>query len=350
MVDRSALSTIKVRRRAPSDGTSSHVALIGAVGIVILAAVASDTAGGGSPLAFANRISRHTFQPTALPSPARPPGLIALPTRTATSDPRLLYDATPDGRLAAYRDAWSGPGPLHLVGADGWTEDLILGPVDTHAPLAAAFSPDGRTLAIVDGAGALWSVEVSSRAATRVPMAEGTGPFGRSIRFGDATHVFVQVVGSVEIPIPSHIAVVSLPDGAVTRLSDDPAAFGPRPLMDGSVAYLHLNADGSYVVRRVGSSGAAADVAAVGFAHGWVDISIAGAVAYSDGATTWLVASAGARPVRIGAGAYPRFGPDGRAFTTFDASRRRTELYALDGTPLESVDSPFATAGCAEGC
>ena len=350
MVDRSAPSKVKVGRGAQFEAISIHAALAGAAGVVILAFGVRGATGGRPPLAMTSPGSSSTIAPISSAVPARPPGLVALAIRSRSGDPRLLYDATPDGRLVAYRDSWAGPGHLHLVGANGSAVDLSVGPVDRLAPQTAAFSPGGRTLAVVDGAGALWTVDVSTHAATRVPATAGTSVFGQSLRFGDETHVFVQAVGSVEIPVPSHIAVVSLADGAVTRLSDDPSAFGPRPLEDGSVAYLHLDASGSYVVRRLGPSGAVIDVADVGYAHGWVDISIGGAVAFSDGTTTWLVAHAGDRPVRIGAGAYPRFSRDGRAFTTYDAPKQRTDLFALDGALLESIGSPFATASCGEGC
>jgi hypothetical protein len=363
MADRSTRQTTRLRGRTGVGPTLASGGLVGAAAILLLAVAAGRIPVGGTSTAGA-RPSTHPFaspagpspttaaasvSPTATPAaPARRPALIPLPIHGATADPRLLYDASPDGTSAAYRDQWSGPGALHLLRAHGPVVDLNLGPTDLLAPQAAAFSPDGRMLAVVDGAGALWTVDVASATPTRVAT---SGPFGRSVRFGDAQHLYVQVVGSVEIPIPSHIAVVHLADGAVTILADDPAAFGPRPLDDGSVAYLHLNDDGTYVARRLGPSGVVTDIAQVGFAHGGVDVSWLGAVAFSDGATTQLVTEAGALPRTLGAGASPRFARDGLALAVYAAAHLKTELLGLDGTPLGSSSSPFvAVVACREGC
>src|SRR5206468_654533 len=156
--------------------------------------------------------------------------LAVVPIASSRHDPRLLYGVNRDGSWSAYRDEWSGPGPLHLVNSDGSTVDVDLGATAELAPQAASFSPDGTKLAVADG----------------------------------------------------------------------------------SIAYLHLNDDGSYVVRSESKAGVA-DVAEVGFIHGGFDISADGVVAYSDGTTTWIVDTPGGKARLLGPGGDPRFSPDGQA-------------------------------------
>jgi hypothetical protein len=390
MAGRSAPWKITVRMGAQFDAFARHGGVLGVVAVLLLGTVVRSSGGGlgtigGEQAAVGLRLHPRPSATTALVTPAPvttpgattatpgattstpgatgatpgatasmrpggPPALITLPVRVATSDPRLLYDVSPDGSWSAYRDLWAGPGRLHLVGA-GRSVDLDIGPTDVLAPQAAAFSPDGRTLAVVDGAGALWSIDVASATPTRIAIAGADGVFGGSVRFGDDQHCFVQLVGSVEIPMPSHLAVVTFPAGEVTILSDDPAAYGPRPLADGSLAYVHLNDDGSYVARRLDPTGLVTDIAEVGFAHGWVDLSVRGAVAFSDGAVTRLVTEPGGRQRSIGAGAYPRFARDGGALVTYDAALHQSRLFGLDGVQLGSAPSPFvAIVPCREGC
>jgi hypothetical protein len=229
--------------------------------------------------------------------------------------------------------------------------DVSLGPTESFAPQAAAFSPDGSKLAVVDGAGALWIVEVQSGAATQLAEAGPNGlVFGRSVRYGDEDHLYVQLVGSVEIPIPSLIAAVSIPDQVVTLLSDDTWAYGPRPLADGTIDYVHLNSDGSYDVRHLGSDNQITDVAQVGMAD-WIDISVSGAVAFADGPTTFLVDQPGGPAIPVSVGAYPRFAADGSTVLTYDATLHQSKLIAMDGSVIDTVDSPFAAiVACADGC
>jgi hypothetical protein len=345
-------------------------AVVGAVAILIFVFVAGRTPPRGAAAVagasgFAVGVSASPLQTSLGPVVTSAPTLEGTsPTSAGTQDalvslgiaadpdPRLLYDVADGGSWSAYRDQWDGPGPLHLAKSGGPVVDLNLGPTDLLAPQAAAFSPDGGTLAVVDGAGALWTVDVGTAKATLI---EVTGPlglvFGRSVRFGDQGHLYVGLVGSVEMPLPGRIGVVSLSDGTVTLLSDDESAFGPRALDDGSVAYLHLNDDGSYVARRIGLDRVVTDIAQVGFAHGWVDISSTGIVAFSDGANTYLVSEAGGKPVSISAGAYPRFARDGSALVIYDSTSETSRLIGLDGVLIAAVDSPFvAITTCSGSC
>lgn len=296
-----------------------------------------------------------TTAPSVVPSPsvvfnAGVDRLAQLGLDGTSQDPRRVYDVSADGLWWAYRDQWSGPGPLHLGRQGEPTLDLRLGPTEVSAPQAAAFSPNGSRLAVVDGGGALWVVDAASGSAIKVADAGPNGlVFGRWVRFGDGDHVYVQLVGSVEIPIPSFIAAVNVQDGTITTLSDDSWAYGPRLLADGSIAYVHLNNDGSYVVRRLREGGEVTDMAQVGTAD-WIDVSTDGVVAFSDGLTTFLVSEPGGTPVPVG-GMYPRFSPGGRTLLTYDSVSGQSILYSLDGSVVDTMDSAFAAiVQCGEGC
>jgi hypothetical protein len=267
--------------------------------------------------------------------------LVEMSLDVAGDDPRLLYGTSPDGQWWAYRDSWNGPGRLHLADRAGNTIDLDFGEEGSFAPQAATFSPDGTTLAVADSDGALWTVELSTT--TPKLIARG-GPFdsafGRSLRFADSDHLLVALVGSVEVPIPSRVGMVDLRNGEISVLSDDTWAYGPRSLFDGTIAYLHLGREGSYLaVREAGND--VAEIADVGFIDGGFDISGIGLVAYSDGHTTWIVDKPGGKARVIGSGTEPRFSSDGLALLIFDARTGTSRLLGTDGSEIATADSPF---------
>jgi hypothetical protein len=144
----------------------------------------------------------------------------------------------------------------------------------------------------------------------------------------------------VEIPIPSRLGVVDLRDLKVTILSDDPWAYGPRPLDSGDVAYLRLLDDGGYEVLSQREDGLTT-IGEVGFIHGGVDISSDGAVVYSDGAVTWIVDGPGEKARTLTSGTSPRFSPDGRSIIVYDASAEMSVLVGRDGAVLGTADSAF---------
>jgi hypothetical protein len=276
---------------------------------------------------------------TAVPAVTQ---LLALDVPAAPkADPRVLYGASADGRWWASRDSVGGAGKLHLHRSDGASVDLELGPVEEIAPQVAAFSPDSKRLAVADGAGALWVVDLAT---VRASIVARSGPldlvFGESLAFAEDGRLYVQLVGSIDVPIPARVGVVDLVTGAMTIISEDTWAYGPRPLANGGVAYAHLNEDGSFTVRQ-DVAGKISKVADVGFLHGGLDISADGRAVWSDGSITWIVDKAGDRARRLGDGARPRFSPDGRSVVLFRPAGERSVLLGLDGTLLAEVASPF---------
>jgi hypothetical protein len=255
-------------------------------------------------------------------------------------DPRLLYGYSPDGSWAAYRDVWSGPGLLHLVARDGIETDLNIGPVEELAPQAVAFSPDGLAMAVVDGAGGLWTVDLRNLQSTEIALGDVPRPIlGRSLHFADAEHLVVNVVGSVAIPIPSRLAVVNLGDSTVTYPSDDLWAYGPFALADGSILYQHLNDDGTYLLRRLSVDGSVNDVFQLGTPE-WVDVSPNGTVAFANQGTVYVLEQ-GSAASPIGVGNYPRLSQYGQALAYYDVISGIERLVSLTGTILDSSDSPF---------
>lgn len=328
--------------RAPTGGGLGRVAVAFGGAVLALTLLFGRTSFATEGLGTPGGASQATSTPGTAQVMAVPSlrGLQGVPTALGSSDARLLYDTNSAG-WAAYRDSWSGPGPLRLVGPDGNVVAIDIGPVERLAPQAARFSPDGAFLAVVDGAGALWTINLAT---AELDLVASNGPsdlvFGRSLRFGDRDHVYVQLVGSVEIPIPSHPAILDLRDGSFVALSDDAWAYAPAPLADGSTAYLHLNANGSYVARRTDGS-VVVDIAQVGFIHGGFDFNADGAVVFSDGSTTRIVLAAGGKPITLGAGTDPRFASDGQSVLVFDASHAESKLLGLDGSLLATFASPY---------
>lgn len=316
-------------------GRSSRFArsiLIGVIGTVLSCGAPAPT---NPPTANPPTISPPV---TSAPSPAV--RLLLLTEPSHGDDPRLIYDVASGGRWWAYRDAWNGPGPLHLAGADGSRQDFDLGPIDVFAPQAAAFSPAGTQLAVTDAAGALWMIDLTTLAAQRLAEVGPNGlVFGRSLRWQGPDRLYVQLAGSVEIPMPGMLGAFDIRDGSVTLLSQDTAAYGPRPLSDGGVAYVHLKGDGSYVVRRE-TAGVVIDVAEVGFIEGGLDIAADGAVAYADMTTVWLVTQPGGPAVELTAGSNPRFSPEG-SVVVYLRGRGQSILVDRLGDVLVTVDSPY---------
>lgn len=199
---------VRNQRASPRVGRTSVGGILAAalmIGIA-LAAGRGGTGQFGAPASFSPFESPTDAPASDSPFPSEEVvdnGLAPLAVTTASKDPWALYDVSEDGSWLAYRDTTNGPGPLHLRGKDGSQADLDVGPTEWYSPQAAVFSPDGTVLAVSDGGGSLWTIELPSMNATLVANS-GLGDlvFGRNLRYGDATHLYVNLVGSAEVPIP----------------------------------------------------------------------------------------------------------------------------------------------------
>jgi len=343
-MERQLISAARTRPGSATAHLRTPVAALFLAFLTIAALAVRALSQGNGPLLNAGGPGSSAAAATGTPVAAVALSALLAPASVSKSDPRLLYDASPDGAWAAYRTSWSGPGPLYLVRSDGSATPILVGPNDRLEPQAARFSPDGARLAVVDGAGALWTIDPQTAQAREIAA---DGPwglvFGRSVRFGDNDHVYVQLVGSVEMPIPSRLGVVDLRDASVAVLSDDTWAYAPRPLDGGALAYLHLNEDGSYTARRIDGN-KVTDIGNVGFIHGGFDIRADGAVVFSDGDQTQLIQSPGQPARALGAGTNPRFTADGSSVIVYDNGAALSKLMALDGTVEATSASTFVNA------
>jgi hypothetical protein len=207
--------------------------------------------------------------------------------------------------------------------------------------LAASFAADGTWLAVVDGRGALWHVDVTSGRTALL----ADGPFiGSPIIEGDGS-LLILAVPSVEAPYESHLVRLVAATGSVTRLSNRELVYAAFQLDDGDLAIVAHEPEGT-AVHRLTNAG---EQLLVGLGLDAVNVTVAGngRVAFERSGEILAIDAPGSRPRSLGAGSRPCFGPDGSSLLI----RRGNRTLALDiaGSVLAASDGPAGFANSA-GC
>jgi hypothetical protein len=209
--------------------------------------------------------------------------------------------------------------------------------------LAAAFSPDGEWLAVIDGAGSLWKVIAGTAAATRL----APGPFLGPLSVEPGGTVLLAAVSSVEAPFVSRLARFDPEAGSLAGVSDDKLVYGSTVLADGSIAVVAHEPHGTVVnlVTRDGRS----RLAELGPGAVHVSVSLDGShVAWEREGGIYLRDIAAGSTWRVAAGSRPRLSRDGRSLLAGDGDA--TVLLGLDGSRLARFAGAVAFAGCESGC
>jgi hypothetical protein len=256
----------------------------------------------------------------------------------AAPPPALLAVSADAGQAALADRVGELWGTLTIAHADGSQLQVQL-----PGLLAAGFSADGGSLAVVDGRGALWHVDAASGSSSLL----ADGPFlGSPVSLADGS-LMLLAVSSVEAPYRSQLVRVSASDGAVTAISDDELVYAGFLLADGSLA-LVAHQPGSTLVRRLadGETASLADLE-----PGAVNVAVAPdgqRVAYEiAGRGIFVLGRPGAGPVSIGDGSRPCFASNSSTIAVERGSG--SVLLTLDGAIVLETDQPAMLAGSA-GC
>jgi hypothetical protein len=210
--------------------------------------------------------------------------------------------------------------------------------------ISAGFAPDTSHLAAIDGAGSLWRIDASSGQASRLAV----GPFLGSPLIGQDGSILVLRVPSVVAPFASRLVRVSADGSTVTELTDDHLVYGAHRLDDGSLAVVVHQPGGTLVLQ--GEPPESRSLLA-NLGPDAVNVAVAPdgrAVAWERSGNIYLqeLPAGSARP--LGAGAHPRFAPDGMTLLIDEP----TQVSLLDraGHALATFDSQAAFASCVGGC
>ncbi len=246
----------------------------------------------------------------------------------------------PDGSSAALAMAATSPGgELAIATTDG---DQLR--VRLPGVTAAGFAPAGDRLAVIDGNGSLWLVDVDSGASRRV----GDGPFVGSPTFESDGSLLLLAASSVEAPYRSQPVVVAVGNGSSTPISEDELVYAVFPLTDGARAIV-VHEPGGTVVKRLRGTDASI-LAELGPDATGVTVTGDGSrIAFQRGdAGIFLVDRPGMPPRRISDGSAPTLSPDGELLLVRHGAG--TELLAVDGTLVATYDGAAAFIGCTEEC
>lgn len=269
----------------------------------------------------------------------------------ASSDPRQLLAVSLDGSTSAMVNAWMGPGPLSVVTVAGTTTEYELGPTKTNGPGAAAFSPDGSWLAAIDGAGALWRIDLVDSSATQLLASAKGLVFGRWLRFEGNERLIVNLVGSVEVPLPTAIGAVDLSTMSVELLTTGGWERRGWPQADGGLIYASILPDGGAIqLMHRDPAGAVTPMANLGIAT-WLDVSPQGWAAYSNLSGAVLLTPPSGPTITLELGSIPHFSPDGSQVAIVSEAADKVLFFTVDGLLVGDVVGPFgAWTVCAEAC
>ncbi|MEO8251151.1 MAG: hypothetical protein ABI978_00585 [Chloroflexota bacterium] len=208
--------------------------------------------------------------------------------------------------------------------------------------LAAGFAANGSWLAVIDGRGALWQLDIDSGRLAQL----ADGPFvGTPIASEDGSLMLLSVP-SVQAPYRSELVRLTPSTGVATLLASDHLVYGAFPLADGSVAVV-AHESGRTVVRNVSTSGSRM-VANLG--SGAVNVAVAPDarhIAFERTGGVFMVDGPGGAARSLGTGSAPCFAADGSWLLVRQGSRN--VALALDGSVLAVTDllaAPVGSAGC----
>jgi hypothetical protein len=253
-------------------------------------------------------------------------------------DGMSLLAVAGDGRAVALADrVGEASGVLTLAGADG---DQLQIPF--AGLLAATYVADGSRLAVVDGRGALWSVDATSGLVD--PIADG--PFVGSPVIDDDGSLLMLAVPSVEAPYESHLVRLAPATGTAESLSEAELVYAVFPLEIGDLAIVAHGVGGTSV-RQLTEDG---ERLLADLGMGAVNVAVApnGRIAFErDGEGIFVLDASGSAPRSVGPGSGPCFGPDGSLMLVRRGSQR--VALSIDGSVLAVAGRLAALAGSA-GC
>jgi hypothetical protein len=265
----------------------------------------------------------------------------SLPEAGEAPDPRQLLDVAGGGGMAAVADR-IGPLATELIVARADGEQLR---VPMAGLLGASFAEDGTWLAAIDGAGTLHHVSTVDGAVLHL----ADGPFIGDPVVTPAGDVLALAVSSVEAPYRSRLVRVSSSGEVGEPLTDDELVYSVTQLEDGSLAVVAHRPGGGSEVRRA-SNGTVTTLADLD--PGAIHVAVS-----ADGSQlAWEIADdgvylrgAGGHVGRLGAGARPRFSPDGHAILVDRPDGPvAIELQTGREQPLDGTTAAFVR--CDQGC
>lgn len=264
-------------------------------------------------------------------------------------DPRRLLAVSADGQFAVFTANWDDGGAMSLVSSDGSTTTLDLTKVDEGGSGAAAFAPDGTWLAVVDGAGELWRVDVKSAVATKLMSSANGMSFGVWLRFNGPDELIVNLVGSVEVPFPMHVAALDLNKMSATFLTVDGWEWAGWPQTDGSLLYASVLPDGGALqLNRLDVDGSVDVGADLGIVK-WIDVNGSGFAAYSTPEGNVILRTPAGELMDLSAGAVPRFSPDGSQLAIAVEGGTAVKSFDLAGVLLGEAQGPYASWATCDG-
>jgi len=324
------------RRHPPNDRRLATLAALPIVFAVLAVGVASADVPSGAVRLSADDAQRSGSAIRLTRQPVGGSTLVRIqPPQTAS--PSLLA-VSPDGTLAALADRVGElSGSLTVASVDGGQLQLQL-----PGLIGAAFAGDASWIAVIDGRGALWRVDVDSGRAELI----ADGAFlGSPLVAADGSLLLLSVP-SVEAPYRSRLVRYDPATGISAELSDEELVYGAFPLDGGDLAVVAHRPEGS-VVQRLTTAGARVMAT---LSPGAINVAVAGngRIAFErDGEGILLLDAPGSAPRPLGIGSRPCFAPDGSSLLI----RRGDQSIALglDGSVLAVIDELAAFAGAA-GC
>jgi len=259
------------------------------------------------------------------------------------SDARRLLASSPDGLSAAFTADWDASGPISLVRVGGKTTVLDLAGSANGGPGAAAFAPDGTWVAVVDGAGRLWRVDLATDAATKLATPGNGLVFGVWLRFNGPDELIVNLVRSSTVPLPMFVASVDLNKMSVQFLTDDGWDWGGWPQSDGSLVYSSVLPDGGALqLERRAADGSVEAWANLGIVQ-WLDVNSSGFAAFSNADGNAFLRTPEGKLINLGQGAVPRFSPDGSHIAVAIGGGTSVRSFDLAGALSAEVLGAYAS-------
>jgi hypothetical protein len=258
------------------------------------------------------------------------------PVEAAQGLPQVVDVAGDAGSAAVAPGIGSQVGTLTVAHADG---SQLQVPVE--GLLDATYATDGSWLAVVDGAGRLWRLNVDDGALR--PIADG--PFLQAPLVEADGSILALAVPSVEAPFRSRLVRVS-PAGSVARVSEEALVYDAQLLADGSLAIVAHRPGGTVVRRLAGAS----EATVIDLGPDAVNVSVSsdgGTVAYQRGAEAF-VRIGGQQARSLGRGSNPIVAPDGSAILLSREGGR--VLVSASGAELGSLPAAIALLDCGQEC
>jgi hypothetical protein len=322
-------------RRPPGDPRIAALVIVPVLATLLAAGLASAERQAGVTRLSAAEAGRSG---STIDLRSRRVGAATLVEVEQPEDGMSLLAVADNGSAVALADrVGEASGVLTLAGADGAQLQIPFAGL-----LAATYVSDGSWLAVVDGRGALWSVNAASGHVDLL----ADGPFVGSPVIDDDGSLLVLAVPSVEAPYQSHLVRLTPANGLAESLSEVELVYAAFPLEIGDVAIVAHDVGGTTVRQlTVGGERLLADLGS-----GAVNVAVApnGRIAFErDGEGVFLVDTPGSVPRSMGAGSRPCFDADGSLLLVRRGSQR--VALSIDGAVLAVAGRLAALAGSA-GC